>query len=204
MKCDRFASSMMTPRILCAIFATALLTYSSTCAAFKQNSRYIAIKSRALQKPSCISYCRKFLYHDDGSRHNTLQMTNEDLDDDIQLQMKKEGKIKALWKKYGAFYFQVWFSIYLPFLLSFFFILDNKLLQSSALASVDPQTAVLKLFSWLDEVSNHSEVMTGILENPRVTTFATAYLLADLVPTTFFALAAVTFIIKQRDKSGII
>lgn len=31
----------------------------------------------------------------------------------------------------------------------------------------------------------------------------TAYLLADLVPTTVFALGAVTFIIKRRDKAAL-
>ena len=193
---------MMTPHTIIALFATALLSFNSIGVAFQQNSRTYGIESIALRQHRCLLCHRKDHRRDEDSRRRTTIMMKEDIDDDIQLQMKKEGKIQALWKKYGAFYFQVWFSIYLPFLLSFFYILDNKLLQSSALASVDPQTAVLKLFAWLDEISNHSQIMAEILENPRVTTFATAYLLADLVPTTFFALAAVTFIIKQREKTS--
>ena len=194
---------MMNPRLFVAFAATALLTYISISNAFQQNSPPVNIHSTALLKHPYLLCYRESPCHYGGGRRRNLQRMKEDIEDDIQIQMKKEGKIQALWKKYGVFYFQVWFSIYLPFLISFFYILDNKLLQSSAFASVDPQTAVLKLFSWLDQISNHSEIMTEILENPRVTTFATAYLLADLVPTTFFALAAVTFIIKQREKSAL-
>lgn len=130
-----------------------------------------------------------------------LMVTVKDEDEEL-IVIKKEGKLQALWNKYGAFYFQVWFSIYLPFLLSFFYILDNNLLQSSALESIDPQAALLKLFSWLEHTSNNPELMSGLRGNPRVTTFATAYLLADLVPTTVFALAVVTFILRRREKEA--
>jgi hypothetical protein len=129
----------------------------------------------------------------------TLMMTEKDEDEHV-VTVKKEGKLQALWSKYGAFYFQVWFSIYLPFLLAFFYILDNNLLKSSVIESIDPQAAVLRLFSWLEHTSNNPELLSGLRGNPRVTTFATAYLLADLVPTTVFALAVVTFILRQREK----
>jgi hypothetical protein len=128
-----------------------------------------------------------------------LMMTEKD-EDELVVIVKKEGKLQALWNKYGAFYFQVWFSIYLPFLLAFFYILDNNLLKSSVVESIDPQAAVLRLFSWLEHTSNNPELLSGLRGNPRVTTFATAYLLADLVPTTVFALAVVTFILRQREK----
>jgi hypothetical protein len=128
-----------------------------------------------------------------------LMMTEKD-ENELVVIVKKEGKLQALWNKYGAFYFQVWFSIYLPFLLAFFYILDNNLLKSSVVESIDPQAAVLRLFSWLEHTSNNPELLSGLRGNPRVTTFATAYLLADLVPTTVFALAVVTFILRQREK----
>ena len=115
--------------------------------------------------------------------------------------MKKEGKIQALWNKYGALYFQVWFCIYLPFLLTFFYVLENNLLQASFLESIDPQAAVLKLCEWLETVTSDPELTRNIKENPTLTNFATAYLMADLVPTTVFALGAVTFILKKRQKS---
>lgn len=130
-----------------------------------------------------------------------LMMTGKDEDTQLAT-VKKEGKLQALWNKYGAFYFQVWFSIYLPFLLAFFYILDNNLLKSSAIESIDPQAAVLRLFSWLEHTSNNPELMSGLRGNPRVTTFATAYLLADLVPTTVFALAVVTFVLRRREKDA--
>lgn len=130
-----------------------------------------------------------------------LMMTGKDEDTQLAT-VKKEGKLQTLWNKYGAFYFQVWFSIYLPFLLAFFYILDNNLLKSSAIESIDPQAAVLRLFSWLEHTSNNPELMSGLRGNPRVTTFATAYLLADLVPTTVFALAVVTFILRRREKDA--
>lgn len=129
-----------------------------------------------------------------------IDKSSSDSDVELQLSVKKEGKLQALWNKYGAFYFQVWFCIYLPFLLSFFYVLDNNLLKASALEAIDPQAAVLKLFSWLESVTNNAELLRGVRENPRVTTFATAYLLADLVPTTVFALAVVTYVIKRRER----
>lgn len=129
-------------------------------------------------------------------------MSTEKDDDEQVVLVKKEGKLQALWNKYGVFYFQVWFSIYLPFLLSFFYILDNNLLKSSVIESIDPQAAILRLFSWLEHTSNNPELMNVLRGNPRVTTFATAYLLADLVPTTVFALAVVTFILRRREEEA--
>ena len=126
----------------------------------------------------------------------------EDMDD-LKVRMKKEGKLQALWNKYGALYFQVWFCIYLPFLLTFFYVLDNNLLQASAFESLDPKTAVLNLCTQLESAFNDPELMSGVRENPRATNFATAYLLADLVPTTVFALAVVTFITKRREKAAL-
>ena len=133
------------------------------------------------------------------SKEETL---TEDLDN-LKVRMKKEGKLKALWNRYGALYFQVWFCIYLPFLLTFFYVLDNNLLQASAFESLDPKTAVLNLCTQLESIFNDPELMSGVRENPRATNFATAYLLADLVPTTVFALAVVTFITKRRDKAAL-
>ena len=135
----------------------------------------------------------------DFSIRSTDEITNEK--DDLKEQMKKEGKIQALWNKYGALYFQVWFCIYLPFLLTFFYVLENNLLQASFLESIDPQAAVLKLCEWLETVTSDPELTRNIKENPTLTNFATAYLMADLVPTTVFALGAVTFILKKREKS---
>ena len=135
----------------------------------------------------------------DFSIRSTDEITNEK--DDLKEKMKKEGKIQALWNKYGALYFQVWFCIYLPFLLTFFYVLENNLLQASFLESIDPQAAVLKLCEWLETVTSDPELTRNIKENPTLTNFATAYLMADLVPTTVFALGAVTFILKKREKS---
>lgn len=118
-------------------------------------------------------------------------------DDSLEIKTKKEGKIQALWNKYGPLYFQVWFIIYMPFLLTFFYILDNNLLQATDFAAVDPKAAVLRLFTWLEQFD--PELLQSLKGNEHVTSFATAYLLADLVPTTVFALAAVTFIIKRKD-----
>lgn len=126
-----------------------------------------------------------------------------DEEDDLKARMKKEGKLRALWNKYGALYFQVWFCIYLPFLLSFFYVLDNNLLQASVFESIDPKAAVLDICTRLESAFGDPELMKGVRENPRVTNFATAYLLADLVPTTVFALGVVTFITKKRDKAAL-
>jgi hypothetical protein len=99
--------------------------------------------------------------------------TSDD-DTDLKENMKKEGKIKALWNKYGPLYFQVWFCIYLPFLISFFFVLDNNLLQSSSFtAGFDPKTFVFGWCKYIENISGDPNLMSGVKENPRAITFAT-------------------------------
>ena len=56
--------------------------------------------------------------------------------------------------------------------------------------------------NYLEKVSGDPELMRGVRENPRATTFATAYLMADFVPTSFFAVAA-TVAIKVYQKKGV-
>lgn len=176
----------------------AWFSFSSTCFALQHTSPVRLIRQSCRHR-HCPTTTR---FRNLEAPRLMIDEKGVDTEDDLKIRMKKEGKLQALWNKYGAFYFQVWFSIYLPFLLTFFYILDNNLLQASVLESVDPQAAVLRLFTWLEDVSHNPELMRGLRESPRVTTFATAYLLADLVPTTVFALAAVTFIVKRREKSA--
>jgi hypothetical protein len=97
-----------------------------------------------------------------------------DSGDDWEAQVKKEGKIKALWNKYGPLYFQVWFCIYLPFLISFFLVLDNNLLQSSSFtAGFDPKAFVFGWCKYIEDITGDPQLMSGIKENPRAITFAT-------------------------------
>jgi hypothetical protein len=111
------------------------------------------------------------------SRSYMMQPENapiSDDDNDLKEQMKKEGKIKALWNKYGPLYFQVWFCIYLPFLISFFFVLDNNLLQSSSFtAGFDPKAFVFGWCKYIEDISGDPNLMSGVKENPRAITFAT-------------------------------
>lgn len=115
-------------------------------------------------------------HHNDEGRRRSMKPESAPISDnenELKTQMKKEGKIQALWNKYGPLYFQVWFSIYLPFLLTFFYVLDNNLLQSSSFTEgFDPKAAVSNLCNWLEEISGDPQLMSGIKENPRAVTFA--------------------------------
>ena len=135
------------------------------------------------------------------SRETSRRISNDDYPAEaLDNRQKGENKFQRLMREYGPLYFQVWFCIYLPFLLSFFYILDNNLLASTPFRAFDPQAAITPLFNWLVTVSNDLEFTRGIRENPRATSFATAYLMADLVPTSFFAVAT-TVAIKCHQKN---
>lgn len=113
--------------------------------------------------------------NDRFSRNHMKPETAPVSDNDAwEAQVKKEGKIKALWNKYGPLYFQVWFCIYLPFLIFFFVVLDNNLLQSSTFtAGFDPKAFVFGWCKYIEDLTGDPQLMSGIKENPRAVTFAT-------------------------------
>lgn len=137
----------------------------------------------------------------DIKNENDLQLIDDDKND-LNIRIKKEGKIRALWNEYGIFYFQVWFCTYLPFLLSFFYIIENDLLKQTQFNAFDPKKVVVGMCDFIEKYSGNFELTVSIRDNTHVTNFATAYLLADLVPTTFIALGIVTYIIKQKEKKN--
>lgn len=105
--------------------------------------------------------------------------------------------LAALWAKYGPLYFIVWFTIYLPFLLIFFYVIDNDIMNASQYG-IDPPSALNSLVDNFEKLTHNHELLADIRGSKHVANFAAAYLCADLVPTTVFALAAVGYITTRN------
>ena len=105
----------------------------------------------------------------------------------------------AKMKKYGAKYFLVWFSIYLPFLLTFFWGIENDVLNT-AKYGIDPPSALNSLCDKVEELTHNGGLMAGIRGSTHAANFAAAYLCADLVPTTVMAVGVLAYLGKNDEK----
>lgn len=102
-------------------------------------------------------------------------------------------------KKYGSRYLLTWFAVYLPFLASFYVLVDSDVLPfkvADALSFIDRACA------WLQSLGLTSVNSEAARNNPNVVKFATAYLAADLVPTTVFALALLSAYTKATEPAN--
>ena len=123
---------------------------------------------------------------------------NEDRDSVVEEEEKQQPKgLAALWAKYGPLYFIVWFTIYLPFLCTFFYAIDNDIMSTSQYG-IDPPSALNSLIDTFERVTNNHDLLSHLRGSKHVANFAAAYLCADLVPTTVFALAAVGYITTRN------
>lgn len=103
----------------------------------------------------------------------------------------------SLVKKYGSRYLWTWLAVYLPFLGSFYLLVGSDVLPvkiNDVLSFID------RLCQWLQSlgINISSEAARS---NPNTVRFATAYLAADLVPTTVFALALLSAFAKATAKT---
>lgn len=111
---------------------------------------------------------------------------------------KKNAAGRNIMQTYGWKYLATWFSVYLPCLITFFYALDSDSLHASDYG-LDPHTFIVRICEYLEKVSSKEHLLDGIKENPRFTTFAAAYLMADLVPTTIIAAALLKFSSQKSD-----
>ena len=95
-------------------------------------------------------------------------------------------------KKYGAKYFVVWFSIYLPFLLTFFWGIENDVLNTARFG-IDPSSALNSVCDKIEELMHNGGSMAGVRGSTHAANFAAAYLCADLVPTTVMAVGVLAY-----------
>jgi hypothetical protein len=105
--------------------------------------------------------------------------------------------LAALWAKYGPLYFIVWFSIYVPFLITFYYLLDNDIMNTSKYG-IDPPSALNSLIDTFERMTKNYDLLSHLRESRHAANFAAAYLCADLVPTTVFALGAVGYITTRN------
>ena len=102
--------------------------------------------------------------------------------------------------KKGKLYFTIWGTIYLSCLITIFYAVDHDLLQAEKYG-INPQTAMCSLCDWLDKhVINVYWITSRLRTNPWMTKFMVSYLLTDLVPTTFIALACYPVVINYQSK----
>eukprot|EP01039_Chlorochromonas_danica_P004274 gene4274-4694_t len=87
-----------------------------------------------------------------------------------------QTKLKGLWKAYGTLAIGTYLSIYATTLGSIFFALDLNLLNSTSFG-VDPIEAVKKVCDMFESVTGNTSLPGYIRENPRVGTFAVAWLM---------------------------
>lgn len=94
-----------------------------------------------------------------------------------------------------------WFATYLPFLATFFCVLNGNIHISFLVAEMDPGLFSSKVSTWIEQYVHNESLQFQIHEHPWIVNFAAAYLMADLVPTTFIALGLLAFVssIEQRE-----
>ena len=114
----------------------------------------------------------------------------------VQEKPKSESGPIAYMKKYGPKYFLVWFSIYLPFLLTFFYVIDNDILNTVKYG-IDPPDALNSVCNQFEKITHNYELLKNVRGSTHAANFAAAYLLADLVPTTVFAVGVLGFITRN-------
>jgi len=92
------------------------------------------------------------------------------------------------YQKWGWRYLATWFAVYVPFLLTFFGLIETRRLPFDATVVA---SAIDSLNMWLTTLTNGKISFDAevVRSNPHLLNFAAAYLCADLVPTTVIALA---------------
>ena len=98
---------------------------------------------------------------------------------------------KSLLKEYGWKYLATWFTVYLPFLCSFFFLIETGRLPVDAerTAEVVEHASVWLQSAGLGGAATGFAATIRQPQGAHLLNFAAAYLAADLVPTTVIALA---------------
>lgn len=103
-------------------------------------------------------------------------------------------KFKQMWKKYGMIGITTYFSIYAFTLASIFVSLDMDLLSSGSFG-LDPVAAVNRVCDLFESATGSKALPGYIRENPKVGTFAIAYVMTKVTEPIRFG---VTFAIVPK------
>ena len=95
-----------------------------------------------------------------GGRNHGLLSSLKDVDNVQEKEKSKSGPI-AYMKKYGPKYFAVWFSIYLPFLLTFFYVIENDVLNTVKYG-IDPPGALNSLCNQFEKLTHNYELLKNV------------------------------------------
>lgn len=114
----------------------------------------------------------------------------------------KSKSLPELLKVYGFQYLATWFVVYLPFLASFYVLIDGKKTGSFAVDINAAASLIDRLSNWLQSWSPFIIDSSAVRENPHAINFACAYLCADLVPTTVIALGLLSYYNRSLEKAG--
>jgi len=152
--------------------------------------------SKIMQNRRSISVFATNNNDNNNSKKNDNENDNDN-DNDVAAPQKSKGPV-AYMKQYGLQYFLVWFAIYLPFLLTFFWGIENDVLHS-AQYDIDPPSALNALVDKFEQLTHDYSTLERIRGSVHAANFAAAYLLADLVPTTVLAVGALSYITKMKE-----
>jgi len=85
-----------------------------------------------------------------------------------------KGKLKLMWKRYGMVAIGTYLGIYVSVLSSVFFALDYDIFRAATFG-LDPVAAVKKVCDLVESTTGNTSLPGYIRENPRVGTFAVAW-----------------------------
>ena len=104
-------------------------------------------------------------------RHHKHFSSIKDVDN-VQEQSKSKSGPIAYMKKYGPKYFAVWFSIYLPFLLTFFYVIDNDILNTVKYG-IDPPDALNSVCNQFEKITHNYELLKNVRGSTHAGKFVT-------------------------------
>jgi len=101
-----------------------------------------------------------------------LMSSNPDEKKDVGI----AGKFKQMWKKYGYLFVGTYASVYVTTLGALFISLDQDILQAATFG-LDAETSVIKFCDMVETLTGSKDFPGYIRENPRVGTFAIAWIM---------------------------
>jgi len=101
-----------------------------------------------------------------------LGATTAEEEEDVSV----KGRLKLLWKRYGLVAIGTYLGIYVSVLSSVFYALDYDVFRASTLG-LDPVAAVKKVCDLVESATGNTSLPGYIRENPRVGTFAVAWVM---------------------------
>jgi len=138
------------------------------------SKRKSILNSNYLSKPTSIS----LLATQSSSASSGVGSTKlNKVEDSLKVDESSfKSKVKYMWKSYGAIAIGTYFGLYLTTLGSLFFALDFDVFHAASVG-LDPVHAVQKVCDIFERVTGNGALPNYIRENPRVGTFAVAWVM---------------------------